>query len=74
MEVEADYDDGEDGIDGGDGGSHLLSMELVLEMKTISIEANMAMEAVGSPAEANTEMTGAHFPPTFTVSVAPSES
>ena len=43
-------------------------------METIEIEANMAMEAVGAPAEAKTEMAGSHFPPLVPVSVAPSEA
>ena len=68
----ADYD-GEDSIDGGDGGSPSLSMKLVMAIDTIAIEAKMYMEAVGAPAEAKTEMAGAHFPPPVPVTVAPSE-
>ena len=49
-------------------------MKLVLAMYTIEIEAKMSMEAVGAPAEANTEMAGDHFPPLVTVSVATSEA
>ena len=74
MEGEAADYDGEGGIDGGDGGSPSLSMKVVLEMDTISIEANMYMEAVGAPAEAKTEMAGAHFPPPVPVAVSPSEA
>ena len=43
-------------------------------MKTIEIEAKMAMEVMGTPAEANTDMSGAHFPPPVPISVALSES
>ena len=43
-------------------------------MYTIAIEANMAMEAVGSPEEAKTEIAEAHVPPPFPVTVAPSEA
>ena len=43
-------------------------------METIAIEAKMAMEAVGEPAEAKTEMVGAHFLPPVPVAVAPSET
>ena len=43
-------------------------------METTSIEANMAMEAVGAPAESKTEMAGAHFPPLVPVAVSPSEA
>ena len=43
MEGEADDDTGEDGIDGGDGGSPSLSMKVLLEMDTISIESKMTM-------------------------------
>ena len=49
-------------------------MKVVLAMETISIEAKMAMEAVGSPMKAKTEMKGAHFLPLVPVAVAPSES
>ena len=74
MEGEAADEDGEDGIDVCDGGSPSLSMKVVLAMETIAIEANMAMETVGAPAKANTDMTGAHFPPPVPVAVAPSEA
>ena len=74
AEGEADDDDGEDGIDGGDEGSTSLSMKVVLAMKTIAIEAKMAMEAVGAPAEAKTYMSGAHFSPPVPVAVEPSEA
>ena len=43
-------------------------------METIAIEGNMDMEAVGTPAEAKTDMTGAHFSRPVPVAVAPSES
>ena len=43
-------------------------------MYTISIEANMAMEAVGAPAEEKIEMAGAHLLPPVPVAVAPSEA
>ena len=43
-------------------------------MKTIEIEANMDMEAVGALAELKTEMAGSHFPPPVTVAVALSKS
>ena len=43
-------------------------------METIAIESNMAMEEVGAPVEAKTEMAGAHFPPLVPVAVAPSEA
>ena len=48
-------------------------MKVVLIMETIAIDAKMAMETAGVPAEAKTEMSGAHFPPPVPVSVAPSE-
>ena len=41
-------------------------------MKTIAIEYKMTMEAAVAPAEAKTEMAGAHFPPSVHVEVAPS--
>ena len=74
MEGKTSDDNGEDGIDGGDGGSPSLSMKVVLAMETIAIEANMDMEAVVAPAEANTEMAGAHLPPLFPVAVEPSDA
>ena len=43
-------------------------------METIAIKAKMDMEAVGAPAEAKTEISGAHFLPLVPVAVAPSES
>ena len=43
-------------------------------MDTIAIETNMLMEALGASAEAKIEMVGSHFPPLFSVSVAPSEA
>ena len=43
-------------------------------MDTIAIEDKMAMKAVGAPAEAKTEMAGAHLPPPVPVSVAPSKA
>ena len=49
-------------------------MKALLVMDTISIEAKMAVEAVGAPAEANTEMTGDNVPPLVPVAVAPSEA
>ena len=49
-------------------------MKVVLEMENIEIEANMATEAVIAPAEAKTEMAGAHFPRPVPVAVAYSES
>ena len=51
-----------------------MSIKVVLEMKTTEIEANMDMEAVGTPTEAKIDMEGAHFPPPVTVSVETSES
>ena len=74
MEGEAADDDGEDYIDGGDGGSPSFSIKVVLAKETIQIEAKMDMEAVGAPAEANTEMLGYHFPPPVPVVVVPSEA
>ena len=50
-----------------------MSMKVVLIMETIEIDAKMDMEAVGAPAEAKTDIEGAHFPPPVPVSVAPSE-
>ena len=49
-------------------------MKVVLEMDTIETEANNAMEAVGTPAEANPDMAGYHLPPPVPASVAPSEA
>ena len=43
-------------------------------METIAIESKMALDVVGTPAEAKTEMAGAHFPPSVTVAVASSEA
>ena len=43
-------------------------------METTAIESKMDMEAVGAPAEAKTDIAGAHFPPPVTVAVAPSEA
>ena len=50
-----------------------MSINVVLLMETISIEDMMAIEAVGAPAEAKTEMAGAHFLPPVPVAVAPIE-
>ena len=74
MEGEAADYNGEDGIYGGDGRSPSLSIKVVLVMDTISIEANMGMEAVGAPAKVKTEMVGAHFPTPVPAAVAPSEA
>ena len=43
-------------------------------MYTIAIEADMSIEAVGAPAEAKTDIVGAHFTPPFPVSVSPIEA
>ena len=43
-------------------------------METIAKEPKVAMEEVGAPAEAKTEMAGANFLPPVHVAVAPSEA
>ena len=43
-------------------------------METIAKEPKVAMEEVGAPAEAKTEMAGANFLPPVHVEVAPSEA
>ena len=48
-------------------------MKVVLTMETIAIEDTIAMEAVGAPAEAKTDMTGAHFPLPVPVALSHSE-
>ena len=43
-------------------------------METIKIEDKMAIKAVCAPAEAKKEMSGFHFTPPVSVSVAPNEA
>ena len=51
-----------------------MSTKVLPAMENIAIEAKMAMEAVNVPAEAKKEMTGSHFTPLVSLSVAPSEA